>query len=221
MGRAIPGPHHCVGLGVSETINVFRFIREYSVKHENCINGKLIDRIMEEYLQGMYRNMDRYYENNMRCYASVNASNVLFNNRKLTHFLVTEYLKAPIERTFSGQTKDASKNWTAFFVHALMTYANHKLEIDLSSEVGKRYNVLAFTMLEGLTVEGCVQDEEMRTILHSFIERFAPAIKAEKLLEDVTIYVNREIDERFNTSGPNRMHVTNMEMKAFFMRAIG
>ncbi|PLX37925.1 MAG: hypothetical protein C0606_06625 [Hyphomicrobiales bacterium] len=203
---------------MSEAINIFRFIKDYSAKNQGCIDGKVIDAIMEKYLQGMYKNIDRYYENNMRCYASVNASNVLFNNRKLTHFLVTEYMKAAIEKTFVGQTKDSSKNWTAFFVHALMTYASHKLEMDLSADVGRRYNVLAFVLLEGLTVEACVQDPEMRAILKSFVERFSPALKNEKILEDLTFYVNREIDERFSTFGPNRMHVTNMEMKALFMR---
>ncbi len=218
MERAIPGPHHCVALGMSETINVFRFIRDYSTKNGGCIEGALIDAIMEAYMRGMYEKIDRYYESNARCYGSVNSPALAFNKRRLTHFLLTEHLREMLERSFTSQTRDASKNWASFFVHALMSYASQKLEIDLAKDVGKRYNVLSFLLLHELTVEKCVADEEMRGIFKGFAKTFSPILKSEKLLDDLTFFVNREMDERFKTFGPNRMHVTNLEMRGFFVR---
>ncbi|MCW2308730.1 hypothetical protein [Rhodobium gokarnense] len=220
MGRQLPGPHHCVTLGISEALNVFKFLKEESESDANI--GKIdLDALMQKYLVKMSREMGRYYESNARCYASIETDYPIFNPRKLAHSLLTEHLRQPILSSFKLQTQDASKSWITFFVHGLMNFATHEIGTDLPAAVAKRYNTLAFTNSQNITIETCLHDEGISTILAAFVKKFRPVLINEEILDRLTKFLNKEMDERFESRGPSRLHVNNKEVTIFFTKAIG
>lgn len=201
-------------------MSVFKFLKETCAESQNGITTSDLDGLMQKYLVRMSQDMNRYYDSNTKCYASINASGNIFNMRRLAHVLLHEWLTDPIKKTFNLQTRDTSKNWGMFFTHALMNFASHQMGADIANLIAKRYNTLAFTKAEKLTVEQLIADAGIVDILKDFIRNFRPVLKNEGILDSLSKFVNKEIDERFNSYGPNRLNVSNKELTVFFQKVI-
>lgn len=218
MARSIPGPHHCVSLGIHEAMNVFKFLRENCDPSQSAISRSDLDALMQRYLLKMSREMAPYYDSSARCYASINAGSVIFNMRRLTHVLLHEWLSDCIRKTFHMQTRDTSKNWGMVFTNALIKFAGRQIGIDLAHVVARRYNTLAFTMAEKMTVGELLQDAELVAVFEDFVRRFRPVLTNDEALDQLCKFVNKEIDERFNSFGPNRLNICKKDLTVFFQK---
>ena len=218
MTRQLPGPHHCVSLGISEAVNVFKFLKETCEQTNSDINRAEIDALMQKYLMRMSRELKKYYSSNSKCYASIDGKGTIFNLNRLTHLLLTEWMLPTINKTFVMQTRDSAKNWSEFFTHGLINFADQNTGFDLTANIAKRYNTLAFTKSGKITIEECLHDEGIHAVLCAFMKNFRPALSNDQVMEQLTKFLNKEIDTRFNSRGPNRLHINNKEMTIFFQK---
>ncbi len=201
-------------------MSVFKFLKETCADSQSGIRPSDLDALMQKYLVKMSRDMNRYYDSNARCYASINSTGNIFNMRRLAYVLLHEWLADPVKKTFQLQTRDASKNWGMYFTHALMNFANHQMGSEIANTIVKRYNTLAFTKAEKLTVDELMADDGIPDVIKQFVRNFRPVLKNEAILDSLSKFVNKEIDERFNSIGPNRLNVNNKELTIFFQKVV-
>lgn len=197
-------------------MSVFKFIKENCAQKETGIGKAELDALMQKYLVQMSQKMGRYYDSNSRCYSSINASGAIFNMRRLAHILLHEWMSEVVKKNFQSQTKDGSKSWSMFFSHALMNFANDNVGVDLSKNISKRYNILAFTISEKLSISALLYDEDIINILKDFVRNYRPVLKNGEAMNQLSYFVNKELDERLNNHGANRLNVSNKEMERFF-----
>jgi len=220
MTRHLPGPHHCVSLGISETLKVFKFLKENCAENGSRINAAELDGLMQQYLMRMSRDMGRYYQSNVKCYSSINPSGSIFNLTRLAEMLLHAWLNDNIATSFRSQVKDGNKNWSFYFAQSLVAFGASQIGTDLSAEIGKRYNTLAFTKSDQISIEECLHDSVIIAALKNFMKKFRPVLTNDEAMDRLAHFTNKTIGERCHSQGPNRLNVTNKDLTLFFKKVL-